>query len=307
MPFKQVRKSTVRELRDKVRDKVRAAAVEKNGGADLRAGAQAANKVVNYLSAVLGWVFKEYDEDELGDWEPPRLHILKAPEVERERVLTDDEIRAIWPALDKLEDEVDEREVSDKRVRQRHTFNNFVKLLLLTGQRRSEIAALRWSEIDFQTATVRLPARQWKTRGKTGPSHEFALSKNALTILESIERRPGDDRVFVTVQYDRDKKRLDELAPTAEPWTLHDLRRTFAAIAFTKGMSRDSIDRQQGNVIREKVRIYARGAFAGQKRRVADTVASAIHRVVRPEKRGNVIGLQTGHANAKQAASAGRW
>jgi integrase len=240
VPFKELRKSQVADLRDKVQDS---------------AGPVSANRALAYLSAVLNWQAARED-----DWEAPRLGRLKTTEQSRERILTEDEIRALWPAFDQL-----------------GTFGVFCKLLLLTSQRRSDIAGLRWSEIDLEARTVRVPAERYKT----GISHEFPLSAPAAAILEAISRR-RDDRVFASIQYSRDKLALDKLVPIGERWTLHDLRRTSASLMFANGVTIDDIDRVQGHVIRGMAQTYVRGQFMDQKRRAVDTLARAIDRILNP-------------------------
>src|SRR5262249_54433648 len=104
-----------------------------------------------------------------------------------------------------------------------------VRLLILTGQRAGEIGGLRWSEIDFERGLISLPAH----RTKNGQPHSIPMSEPVLDILKSRTRT----RDFVFGKgiegfggWDRNKKRLDAQIgdKISEPWTIHDLRRTFA-------------------------------------------------------------------------------
>ncbi len=109
----------------------------------------------------------------------------------KERVLTHDELVAVWNAC---EDD---------------TFGRTVRLLILTGQRRSEVQ--HW-KVEGDTAT--LPAEH----SKNGRAHTFPLPKMALPLL---------DRPLHFNGWSKAKTRLDKASKVSD-WTLHDLRRTYA-------------------------------------------------------------------------------
>ena len=148
----------------------------------------------------------------------------------RDRVLSDPELKAIWQACDGLG----------------YPFGPIVRLLMLTGQRRAEVAGMAWAEVDMDGGIWRIP----KERTKNAKAHEIDLGPEALAILRTIPRDgplifparrsparkgeavgqlaadPGAVRGFSAT-----KRRLDELIgaeATATPWRLHDLRRTAA-------------------------------------------------------------------------------
>ena len=134
---------------------------------------------------------------------------VKAPAREnpRDRVLTDDEITAYWNAADG---------------------EPLAQLLLLTGQRRGEVAGMRWSEINEAERAWTLPG----DRTKNGQTHVIPLSRQAWKIIAAMSRIIGDDHVLAATGdrkgYDRIKKRLEAKIETAAPWQLHDVRRTVA-------------------------------------------------------------------------------
>jgi integrase len=169
---------------------------------------------------------------------------VKPPTAERarDRVLSDDELRLVWQAADKLGG----------------TFGPLVKLLALTGQRRDEVAGLRWDELD-------LDARLWTlrpARTKNNQPHEVPLSKAALAVLKNVPHVAASPFVFTTnggaspaSGYSKNKRRLDALLPGDMPsWRLHDLRRSCAS-----GMARLGINLP----VIEKVLNHASGSFAG--------------------------------------------
>src|SRR5262245_24286349 len=99
----------------------------------------------------------------------PVIGTMRNRERSRERVLTPAELRAIWTSL---EDD---------------HFGSIIRLLALTGQRASEIAALHWSEIHDNAIT--LPS----TRTKNHRAHVVPLSKPASAIIEAQPRRTNTD------------------------------------------------------------------------------------------------------------------
>ena len=136
---------------------------------------------------------------------------VEKPGVEssRERVLKDEEIRALWHAT----------EGDDP-------YYQAVRLLLLTGARREEITRLRWDEI--QGDTIHLAG----SRTKNGEPHLIPLSPQALALLHS-RPRIGDTYVFTITgarpiaSWSKAKERLDA-ACGVKNWRIHDLRRTLA-------------------------------------------------------------------------------
>ncbi|HEY8009177.1 MAG TPA: site-specific integrase [Methylocella sp.] len=137
-----------------------------------------------------------------------------ATETARDRILTDDELLAVWRASEAIG----------------NPYVGFIRLLILTGARRSEIAGMRWSEIDIEKKLWTLP----KERTKNKREHIVPLSDLAIDIIQHIPRIAGSDCVIsftggpITGFYPV-KNRLDELMPGVPHWTLHDLRRTFAS------------------------------------------------------------------------------
>jgi integrase len=112
-------------------------------------------------------------------------------------------------------------------------FGRAVQLLALTGQRRSEVAEMRWKEIDFEARTWTLP----RERAKNDQAHTVPLSDPVIAILTSVPRVAGNGGYVFSTRgeapisgFAKAKERLDNALPADMPaWTLHDLRRTFAS------------------------------------------------------------------------------
>jgi integrase len=104
-----------------------------------------------------------------------------------------------------------------------------VQLLLLTGQRRGEIAALERPWINEKDRTITLP----DTLTKSKRAHTFPLGDLTKKVLETVPCFSGTEFLFPT-RWDDDRpfsgwsKYKSEMKDNVAGWTLHDLRRTFA-------------------------------------------------------------------------------
>jgi integrase len=126
---------------------------------------------------------------------------------DRERVLSEDEIRTVWNAL--KDDDL----------------GRIIKLLLLTGCRADEVGQLRWSEIDDSGTLTLSPERC-----KNGRTHALPLPPLALQIIKEVEKHDGRDFLFgKTAQgftyWARQRHTLTKIIGVAH-WTIHDCRRT---------------------------------------------------------------------------------
>jgi integrase len=169
--------------------------------------------------------------------ENPTLGLSTHAKVKRARVLTDDEIKSLWSATDEPTH-----------------FNRIVRLLLLTGQRRGEIAGLRkeWICDDFVT----LPAEITKN----GCVHSFPIGMLCASVLAEPLKN-SHSLLFPSIKKDgkpfngwsKAKMTLDEASGVSD-WTLHDLRRTFASNLGALGVRLEVI---------EKLLNHVSGSFAG--------------------------------------------
>jgi integrase len=183
---------------------------------------------------------------------------LPGTAAERERTLTVDEARRVYAAADRLD----------------YPGQQFIKLLMLTGARRSEIAGLRWDEIvteDDGSKAVVLPG----ARTKTGAGHHIPLSQEALRVIAECTKRRVIGCPYVLTSdghqsfanYNRVKVWLDEALESdggAIPaWRLHDFRRsvvsTLAAKPFRYNpVTLDLLLGHQPSTLSPVARIYQR-------------------------------------------------
>lgn len=170
-----------------------------------------ANRVTATLSAFFGWCAAK------GFTATNPAANLKSdvPEVARDRALSDAELAAVWRASRSLTP----------------VPGAFVRALILTGQRRGEVATMRWADIDLEQATWRIPAAMMKMNRQ----HFVPLAPMMLALLASLPRSAGfvfstDNGATHWQAYSKAKARLDALLGDAvAPWRLHDLRRTVAS------------------------------------------------------------------------------
>lgn len=208
-PLPNITRKDVRAVLDPVADK-----------------AATASNLFAVLRRLLSWAIEQED------LERSPIEGMKPPPLppSRDRVLTNEELALVWRGTEVIG----------------YPFGPMVQLLILTGARREEIAALEWSEIDKTKRSWSLPA----ARSKNAMAAENPLSDMAIAVLDQIASRTNADKtwprhgfVFSTTGktsvsgYSRAKQRLDkaivklakaqDLTPP-EPWRLHDLRRTLA-------------------------------------------------------------------------------
>jgi integrase len=198
---------------------------------------------------------------------------MKAPakSQSRERVLTDAEIRAFWQATADMD----------------YPFGPVYRLLLLTGQRRGEVAQMRWSQIDISRALWTIPAEI----AKNGRAHEVPLSAATLEILQSLPRVVGSDFVFTTTGvtpisgFGRTKGRLD-LAMGISDWWTHDLRRTAASGMARIGIAPHIIEKVLNHISGEisgVAAVYNRHGYQTEKRDALERWAAHLKAVVSQE------------------------
>ena len=182
----------------------------------------------------------------------------------RDRVLTDDELRAVWCTATSV------------------PFGLYVRFLLLTAARRTEVSHMRWAEL--MGADWVLPS----SRNKVGVELVRPLSTAAQDVLATMPRVAGGDYVFSNNGLhglgglSRHKSALDE-ACGVRGWTLHDLRRTARSLMSRAGVPSDHAERCLGHVIGGVRGVYDRHEFHAEKLRAFEALAAQIERIVHPQ------------------------
>ena len=231
-------------------------------------GPVSANRARSSLNAFFVWAMGQG----MAEANPVAGTVAPGEERARERTLTTLELRALWRATEGAGE-----------------YNAIMRLLLLTGQRREEVAALRWDEIDFERALWVLPG----TRTKNKRAHEVPLSEQVLTILHDLPRREGRALLFGQGSgpfsgWSQSKARLDKrmreaLGTAPAPWVLHDLRRTAVTGMAEIGISPHVIEAVVNHVSGHKAGVagvYNRATYAAEKRKALQAWADHINRIL---------------------------
>lgn len=186
----------------------------------------------------------------------------------RSRILSDDELRAIWKAT------------ADYPV-----FGPLLRFILLTATRRDEAAKMRWSELDGKVWII--PAARYKTK----LDHLVPLSELAIKVL------PEQKGEFVFSLRDRwpisnyswHKRAIDE-ASGVRDWVIHDLRRTARSLLSRAGVPSDHAERCLGHVIGGVRGVYDRHEYLDEKARAFEALAAQVQRIIDPQE--NVVAIR---------------
>jgi integrase len=176
------------------------------------------------------------------------------------------------------------------------TFGALLKTLLLTAQRRDEVANMTWAEIGPDGIWT-IPAERYKTKR---PNH-VPLSGAARKVIEAQPRIDGCDYVFPSRTktpfsgFGKPKARLDKAVLSdmqgakkksdVKPlpnWTLHDLRRTAKTLMARAGVRPDISERVLGHVIAGVEGTYDRHSYADEKRDALERLAVTIEHILNP-------------------------
>jgi integrase len=196
----------------------------------------------------------------------------------RTRVLSDDEIRLIWPVLGCA-----------------GTFGALVQTLLLTVQRRDEVAQMSRKEIGADGIWT-IPAERYKTK----KPNFVPLSDLALGVIDAQPATKGHEYVFPSrigtpfSAFGKSKSALDKAVlaemkgqaktgAKVEPlpnWTLHDLRRTGKTLMARAGVRPDISERVLGHAIPGVEGTYDRHSYADEKRDALKKLAAMIERIL---------------------------
>jgi len=255
-PFLSIRRGAVTELMDEL--------VDNNGAVQ-------ADRVLATLAKMFNW-YRQYDEHYVSPIIPEMKRSGSNAARSRTRILSDDEIRTVWAACPDV-----------------GTFGAFVKVALLTGQRRAKVATMR--RADIVDGVWKIPA---EPREKVNPG-ELKLPKLA---LDTIAAQPEvKDNPFVFAgrgkkafnSFSDGKEDLHAKAPIA-PWVIHDLRRTARSLMARAGVRSDIAERTLGHVIAGVEGVYDRHAYLEEKGEALAAVASLVERILKGEG-NNVVQL----------------
>jgi integrase len=255
-PIVSIKRSDVMRLLDHIED---------------TSGPVAADAILAHVSKTFNWWATRSDE-----FRTPLVRGMRRTngrERARDRVLSDEELRAVWTAAS-----------------EGGMFGGFVLFLLLTACRRSEAGHMTWGELANGNVWV-LPAGRNKTKQElTRP-----LSQAAAAVLARFPRRGDADLVFGYSDYRlynnfADLKRAFDERCGVSGWRLHDLRRTARSLMSRAGVPNDHAEHCLGHVVPGVRGVYDRHSYFAEMAKAYESLAALILRIVEPQD--NVIALR---------------
>lgn len=268
-----------------------------------KSGAVSADRARAALSRMFVWAMKEG----LIESNPTIATNVYAGKTERDRVLTSDEIVAIWNALP-------DPDPSDLGAKD-NDYGTIVKLLFLTAARPDEIADLRWSEVSLDERHIDLPA----ARSKNKRPFILPLSDSAfwrlLGVGQNINRRDlvfGRGRKKGFQAWSKLKAELNAklkgmkfsytpggMLEDMRPWQLRDIRRTVDTGMNELGVEPHIVEACLNHVSGYKAGVagvYNRAVYAGPKRKALEIWANHIAVILAQASGANVTTIHT-HSN----------
>jgi integrase len=221
-----------------------------------------ADHVLAILRKIMNWHASRSDE-----FRSPIVRGMartKSKERARDRILSDEELRAVWRAAEEFA----------------KPWGAFVHFLLLTACRRNEAARMTWDELKGDEWTIAA------ARCKTKTDVLLPLSKKARELLEKLKRIEKCPYVFSIsgkhpiAGFSVFKRNFD-VACGISDWTLHDLRRTARSLMSRAGAGADIAERCLGHVIPGVRGVYDRHKYRDEMLHAFEALAAQIDRIIK--------------------------
>ncbi|MES2001571.1 MAG: tyrosine-type recombinase/integrase [Pseudomonadota bacterium] len=233
------------------------------------------NRVLTSLKTLFRWALEN-------DWiEASPIEGIRKPKLDkpRDRVLSMDEVVAIWNATERLG----------------YPFFEYVRVLLLVAQRRTELSRAKWDWVDLENATLTLPASETKNKR----AQLVPLSAPVVAMLKAMPRFGQAGYVFTTngttpiSGFAKLKAKLDKFLPDLQPWVFHDFRRTAATEMVRLGVLEEVV----GKVLNHTpqgvtAKIYALHRYEPEKRNALDRWAAEVFRAVEGRSHDKVVPIR---------------
>lgn len=224
-----------------------------------------ANRTRAVLSKVYKWAMArgEVEHSPVSGVEPP------GAEKKRDRTLTDKELARVWHGAEGLPP----------------VFRDFFRVLILTGQRRGQVAGMRWQDLDLKAKLWHVPADDMKS----GRPHTVPLSAPAANMLADRPRSKGCEFVFTTTGktpisgFSKAKTAL-ETASKVSGWRIHDLRRTVATGLASVSIPGAVIAKVLDHADHSVTAIYNRYDYLPEKRMALDKWARHVTGLKAPKR-----------------------
>jgi integrase len=255
-PRKRSWKADDNLLRHKVLPKWRRRAIADIRRADVRqlvegVAEAGAPIVANRVAALLSKLFAFALDRDLVEASPATRIPRPGQEKQRDRVLTETELRTLWSTFSGLDVPMEA----------------FYKLRLLTAQRGGEVTGMRWQDVDLDAGWSTIPAASVKNK----LAHRVPLNASAASLIATVLATSPKDAVYV-LEGARGKRQQAEAAATftVDDFRGHDLRRTAASMMASGGIPRLTISKILNHVERTVTAVYDRHSYDPEKRAALD-------------------------------------
>ena len=256
-PFLEIKRHDVADLLDHIEDDH---------------GPRQADMVLAIISKLTRWY--QARSDDYVSPVVPGMRRTDAAERKRKRILSDEELKAMW------------EECGDMG-----TFGSLVKVTLLTAQRRGKVMTMKWGDV---------VDGEWRIPSEPREKSHAGTLKLPQTVLGIIETRPrvaenpyvfpGRGKKHLNAWSQR-KAELDKKLPNKMAhWTLHDLRRTARSLMSRAGVRPDIAERVLGHAIPGVEGVYDRHSYADEKAEALNRLASLVETIINPPS-DNVVPL----------------
>lgn len=217
-----------------------------------------------------------------------------APEVRCDRVLSEDEIKILWHALDQ-----GTNQDNSHIIHMSPETKLVLKLQLVTAQRKGEVVSAEWNELDLVNGWWTIPA----IKAKNNQIHRVPLSSLALKLLNEVQQLSGESRFLfpaklkdthITGSSIDHAVRRSHFHGFKDTWTPHDCRRTTASHLTGMGIPRLVVSKILNHSENNSVTAtYDRHSYDGEKRHALETWAHKLNEIVYgSEQINNVVNLK---------------
>lgn len=262
--FKDINRRDVSKLLDSIEDSVAARA--KRNNKKVWNGKRQADMVLAIIRKMANW-YMTTDHDYVS---PIVRGMNRSENTPRQRVLTKDEIRAIW---------------AEAKVY--GVYGALVRMLLLTGQRKEKVSMMRYSDIVDGVWTIP-PNEYAKEKGNIG---RVKLPELALEIIEELTPVAGNPYIFParrgkgpfntwSESKEKFEQRLRQRAPDMDHWTIHDLRRTSRTLMSEAKVSDQTAERAIGHKVVGIQRVYNLYDYEAEKTAALEQLAKLVLKIV---------------------------
>jgi integrase len=250
--FTTIRRVDVAKLLDQIEDS---------------SGPVAADAVLNTIGNISRWYATRHE----GYASPVVKGMRRSNPKERarDRILSDEELRAVW-----------------KQAEANGAFGTFIRLSLLTGQRLSKVAGMRWDDVSID-GVWHIPSEK-REKGNAG---DLELPQIAINIIQAQHRFADNPYVLAgrgkghINGFSKAKKAFDAKVVGAgaelEPWTIHDLRRTARSLMSRAGVDFHIAERTLGHVIKGVAGTYDRHDYQQQRGEALRKLAGLVEQILR--------------------------